>query len=42
MTIEVVDGMQSGDETYLKSGTITLKDKKGKTIKKTFYGECGC
>ena len=42
MTIEVIDGKQSGDETSLKSGTIKLTDKNGKTIIKTFYGECGC
>lgn len=42
MTIEVKDGIQSGDEASLKSGTIKLTDKKGKTIIKVFYGECGC
>lgn len=42
MTIEVKDGIQNGDETSLKTGTITLTDKTGKTITKTFYGECGC
>ena len=42
MTIEVKDGKQSGDETSLKSGRIKLTDKKGKTLTKTFYGECGC
>jgi hypothetical protein len=42
MTIESKDGIQNGDETYLKTGTIKLTDKKGKTIIKTFYGECGC
>ena len=42
MTIEVIDGKQSGDETSLKSGTIKLTDKNGETITKTFYGECGC
>lgn len=42
MTIEVIDGKQSGYETSLKSGTIKLTDKNGKTITKTFYGECGC
>jgi hypothetical protein len=42
MTIEVKDGLQSGDETSLKSGTITLTDKNGKTMRRTFYGECGC
>ncbi|MFO0477845.1 MAG: hypothetical protein ACK50L_03570 [Bacteroidota bacterium] len=42
MTIEVIDGKQSGDETELKSGTIKLTGKNGETITKTFYGECGC
>ena len=42
MTIEVINGNQNGDETILKSGTIKLSDKKGNTITKTFYGECGC
>ena len=42
MTIESKDGIQNGDETWLKTGTIKLTDKKGKTIIKTFYGECGC
>jgi len=42
MTIESKDGIQNGDETWLKTGTIKLTDKKGKTITKTFYGECGC
>ena len=42
MTIDSKDGLQNGDETWLKTGTIKLTDKKGKTITKTFYGECGC
>jgi len=42
MTIEVVDVKQSGEETSLKKGTIKLTNKKGKTITKNFYGECGC
>jgi len=42
ITIEVKDGKQSGYETSVKSGTIRLTDKNGKTITKTFYGECGC
>ncbi len=42
MTIESKDGIQNGDETWLKTGVIKLTDKKGKTITKTFYGECGC
>lgn len=42
MTIEIHDGIQNGDETWLNTGTIKLTDKNGKTITKTFYGECGC
>ncbi len=42
LTIESKDGIQNGDETRLKSGIIKLTDKKGKTLTKTFYGECGC
>ena len=42
MTIEVVDGIQNGEETWLKTGTIKLTDKNGNTVTKTFYGECGC
>lgn len=42
MTIKVVDDRQNGYETWLKKGGITLTDKNGKTITKTFYGECGC
>ena len=42
MTIESKDVIQNGDETWLKIGKIKLTDKKGKTITKTFYGECGC
>lgn len=42
ITVEVNSTKQSGDETMGKTGTITLKDKTGKTITKTFFGECGC
>ena len=42
MTIESKNGIQNGDETSLETGTIKLTDKNGKTIRKTFYGECGC
>lgn len=42
ITIEVVDGKQSGEETTLKTGTIKVTDKNGKTGTKNFYGECGC
>ncbi len=42
MIIEVADSKQNGDETWLKTGTITLTDSNGKAITKVFYGECGC
>jgi len=42
MTIESKNGIQNGDETWLKTGTIKLTNKNGKTITKLFYGECGC
>jgi hypothetical protein len=42
MTIECIDGIQSGDETWINTGTIKLTDKKGRTLTKIFYGECGC
>jgi hypothetical protein len=43
LTIQVKDGKQSGDEAWTKTGTIKLTHKKsGKTITRTFYGECGC
>lgn len=42
LTIKVIHGEQSGNETSLQSGTIILTDNKGNKIAKTFYGECGC
>ena len=42
MTIEVIHGKQSDEETSLQTGTIKLISKKGKSIIKAFYGECGC
>jgi len=42
ITIELKDGKQNGDETSLKTGKIKLTNNNGKTITKTFYGECGC
>lgn len=42
MTLEATELGQNGDETWLKSGSIKLTDKKGKTITQSFYGECGC
>ena len=42
MTIEVKDGKQSGEETSVKFGKIKLTDKTGRTVTKTFYGECEC
>lgn len=42
ISIEVIEGASNGDETSLITGTIKLKDRSGKTLTKTFYGECGC
>ena len=42
MTIESKDGIQNGEETWLKTGIIKLTNKKGKTVTKKFFGECGC
>ncbi|WP_396188165.1 hypothetical protein [Flavobacterium sp.] len=42
MTIEVKDSVQSGDETWLKTGKIEITNKNGEVITETFYGECGC
>ena len=42
ITLEIKDGKKNGEETMLKTGTITLTDKQGNSIKKIFYGECGC
>jgi len=42
MIIEVKDEKKSGEETSIKTGTITLTDKKGNIIMRNFYGECGC
>jgi hypothetical protein len=42
MTIKIISGAKSGDESSLMSGTIKLMDQTGKTITKTFFGECGC
>ena len=42
MTVESKDGMQNGDETWLKTGKIKLTDKNGETVTQTFYRECGC
>lgn len=33
---------RNGYETWLNTGTITLKDKQGNSVEKKFYGECGC
>lgn len=42
LTIEERNVKQNGDETSLIEGTIKLKDKNGKTISSSFFGECGC
>ena len=42
LTVKIKNGQQRGEETWLKTGVITLTDKSGKTVVQNFYGECGC
>ncbi len=42
LELEIKEQGQNGDETWLKTGTIKLTDKNGKTISQYFHGECGC
>ena len=42
LTIQIKQLTKNGYETWLYTGTITLSDKKGNTLTKSFYGECGC
>jgi hypothetical protein len=42
LTIEIHDVRKNGDETWINTGTITVKDKNGNRTTRTFYGECGC
>jgi hypothetical protein len=42
LVIRISKGKETGDEIQIQTGTISIKDKKGKMIVKTFYGECGC
>ncbi len=42
MTIEMKDGKKTGDESESRTGTIKLVNKKGKTLIRKYYGECGC
>jgi hypothetical protein len=42
LEIEMTDLDKSSYETTLKTGTIILSDKNGQSIKKSFYGSCGC
>ncbi len=42
LIIQTIDGKQSGDETWLNTGTIKLTDMNGTSISRDFYGECGC
>ena len=42
LTIQIKQLTKNGYETWLNTGTITLSDKKGNTLTKSFYGECGC
>jgi hypothetical protein len=42
MTIKTNDGKRNGDETWLKTGTISVTNINGVMATKTFYGECRC
>lgn len=42
VNIEFESDRQSGDETWWKTGTMTVTSKEGKTLKSNFVGECGC
>ena len=40
--IEFDSNKQNGDETWWRTGIMTITTKKGKTLKSKFVGECGC
>jgi hypothetical protein len=42
LTVQTKEEIQNGEETWLKTGSIKLSHKSGKTIIKPLYGECGC
>lgn len=42
LTIEVKDGAATGEETWRKTGVITVKERAGQALVRTFFGECGC
>ena len=42
LILKVEDKGKNGNESSRKTGTLKLTDNDGKTIEKTFYGECGC
>jgi hypothetical protein len=42
LKIRIIKGRETGEESQLQTGTLTIKDKKGKKAVKKFYGECGC
>ncbi|TRW24261.1 hypothetical protein FMM05_10525 [Flavobacterium zepuense] len=42
LILKVEDKGKNGAESSRKTGTLKLTDNDGKTIEKTFYGECGC
>lgn len=42
VTVEIKEEKKNGYETRLNKGTIRITDKKGHSISKCFYGECGC
>jgi hypothetical protein len=42
LEIQVKSGPQNGDETWIKTGSIQVSDKKGNKAIINFFGECGC
>lgn len=42
MMILVKDNQTTGKESASKTGVIKITDAKGKSVKQTFYGKCGC
>jgi len=42
LILKVESKGKNGNEPSRKTGTLRLTDNDGKTIEKTFYGECGC
>jgi len=42
MMILVKNGEKTGKESISKTGLIKITNAKGKSVKQTFYGKCGC